>query len=456
MLHSTFFTRDKTFYRTLFQLLITLALQNIAAYSVNMLDNIMLGVYSQAALSGAATVNQVFFVVQQFALSLGEGAVVLGTQYWGQGRPEPIRKVTGETLKAGVISGAVIVLLCGLFPEQLLSLFTEDPVLIREGAAYLDLLKWTFLLFIITTILMSALRSIGTVKISFYISLISLVINGTVNYTLIFGHFGFPEMGIRGAAVGTLTARTVELLIILWYLLRDRKLRLFSGRLFHIEPELRSDYWRVEIPLMISQMLWAVTVPVQTAILGHLSSDAIAANSVATTFYQYLKVIVQAMSSASAVMIGIAIGKGDMDRVRSDARTLAVIDLGIGAAMALALFLLRKPLLSVYNLNETAMAYADSLIVVLSVIMLGMGYQMPVSIGIMRGAGDARFIMIMNLVSIWGIVMPLSFLSAFVWHWPIPAVVAVLQSDQMFKCVPVFLRFRSWRWIRKLTRPEDE
>ena len=452
MFHSTFFTRDKAFYQTLFPLLVTLALQNIAAYSVNMLDNIMLGVYSQAALSGAATVNQVFFVVQQFALSLGDGAVVLGSQYWGQHRPEPICKVTGEALKAGMISGTVIVLLCGLFPEQLLSLFTKDPVLIREGTAYLALLKWTFLLFTITSILMAALRSTGTVKISFYISLISLIINGSVNYTLIFGHFGFPEMGIRGAAIGTLTARTAELLIILCYLLRDRKLRLFSGRLFHIEPELRNDYYRVEIPLMISQMLWAVTVPIQTAILGHLSSDAIAANSVATTFYQYLKVIIQAMSSASAVMIGISIGKGEMERIKSDARTLSVIDLGISAVLALALFLLRRPLLSIYHLNETAMSWADSLIILLSGIMLGMGYQMPVSIGIMRGAGDARFVMIMNLISVWGIVMPLSFLSAFVWHWPVVAVVAAIQSDQVFKCVPVFLRFRSYRWIRKLTR----
>lgn len=207
---------------------------------------------------------------------------------------------------------------------------------------------------------------------------------------------------------------------------------------------------------MVSQMLWAITVPLQTAILGHLSSDAIAANSVATTFYSYLKVVVQAMSAASAVMIGTAIGRGDLGRVKSDARTLSAIDLAIGAVLAFALIMLRAPLLSVYSLSETALSYADSLIVLMSGIMVGMSYQMPVSMGIIRGAGDVRFAMVMNLVSVWLIVMPLSFMAAFVWRWPIVAVVAALQSDQVFKCVPTFLRFRSYKWVKELTRPTSE
>ena len=196
--------------------------------------------------------------------------------------------------------------------------------------------------------------------------------------------------------------------------------------------------------------------PLQTAILGPLSSDAIAANSVATTFYSYLKVVVQAMSAASAVMIGTAIGRGDLGRVKSDARTLSAIDLAIGAVLAFALIMLRAPLLSVYSLSETALSYADSLIVLMSGIMVGMSYQMPVSMGIIRGAGDVRFAMVMNLVSVWLIVMPLSFMAAFVWRWPIVAVVAALQSDQVFKCVPTFLRFRSYKWVKELTRPTSE
>ena len=194
-----------------------------------------------------------------------------------------------------------------------------------------------------------------------------------------------------------------------------------------------------------------ISVPMQTAILGHLSADAIAANSVSSTFFQYLKVIVIAISSASAVVIGKDIGEGDIERVKSDGRTLSVMDLLIGVVLASLLFVLRGPLLSMYKLTDTAAVLADHFIMIMSIVMVGMSYQMPVSVGVIQGGGDTKFSMYTNLISTWGIVMPLSFLAAFVWKLPVELVVAAVQSDQLFKGIPVFLRFRSYKWIHKLT-----
>ncbi len=450
-----FFTKDKTFYKALFSMLVMVALQNLVAYSVNMVDNIMLGSYDQNALSGAATVNQVFFMVQQFALAIGNSLVVLASQYWGEKKTEPIVKLTGIALRLGIITSIVIVAICAVAPESVLRIFTDEPAIIAQGVAYLGIIKWTFILFVVTQILVCSLRSIGTVKISFYISVISLIINVGINYILIFGKLGFPEMGIRGAAIGTLIARVVELVIVVTYILKKEiKIKLFTYSLFHVDKILRKDYTKVYIPIMCSQVLWGVSVPMQTAILGHLSADAIAANSVATTFYQYLKVIVIAMSSTSAVMIGNAIGRGDMARIKSDARTLAVIDVIIGLILGMALIALRKPLLSMYSLTDEATVMALHLIVIMGFIMVGMSYQMPVSFGIIQGAGDAGFTMKMNMISTWCIVMPLSFMAAFWWKWPVELVVIVIQSDQIFKGLPTFIRFRGYKWIKKLTRPE--
>ena len=447
-----FFTRDSGFYKTLFRMLLVVAMQNLVAYSVNMADNIMLGVYSQDSLSAAATVNQVFFVVQQFALSIGNALVALAAQYWGQNRPGPVRTLTGIALKLGVILSVALVAVCALFPEPLLYLFTDSAAIVAEGTKYLSLLQWTFALFILTNVLMAALRSVGIVNISFYVSVVSLLVNVGINYTLIFGRFGFPELGILGAAVGTLTARTLEFLIVLAYILKvDKKLRLFSGgALLRRDPALRRDYAKVYLPIMCSQVLWGISVPMQTAILGHLSDDAIAANSIATTFYQYLKVIVIAMSSVSAVMIGSAIGRGERKRVRSDARSMAAIDVAI--VLAATLFVLRGPLVSLYDLTPEAAEMARSLIAAMSVVMIGMSYQMPVSFGIIQGGGDAGFTMKMNLISTWLIVMPLSFMAAFWWRWPVEAVVLVIQSDQIFKGLPTYLRFRKYQWMKKLTQ----
>ena len=430
--------------------MLVVALQNLVAYSVNMLDNIMLGSYSQNALSGAATVNQIFFIVNQLALSIGNALVAICSQYWGKQETGAIRKMTGVALALSVLIGAIVVTACTCIPEQLLRIFTTSPEIIAEGKAYLGLLKWTFLLFMISNLLIAMLRSVETVKISFVISVVSLI-------TLIFGHFGFPEMGIQGAAVGTLTARMLELLIIVVYIWKiDTKVRLFDINLFRtiFLPENRKiwgAFFKVAFPIMCSGMIWAISVPMQTAMLGHLSADAIAANSVSSTFFQYLKVIVIAISSASAVVIGKDIGEGDIERVKSDGRTLSVIDVLIGIVLASLLFVLRGPLLSMYKLTDTAAVLANHFIMIMSVVMVGMSYQMPVSVGVIQGGGDTRFSMYMNMISTWGIVMPLSFLAAFVWKLPVELVVVAVQSDQLFKGIPVFLRFRSYKWIHKLT-----
>lgn len=247
-----------------------------------------------------------------------------------------------------------------------------------------------------------------TVKIAFINSCVSLVLNIVINSTLIYGRFGFLE--------------------------------------------LKADYLKNARPILISSLIWSVSIPMQTAILGHLSSDAIAANSVATTFYQYMKVIIVAISSVSAVLMGKSIGKGDLARVRSDGRTLSVIDLGIGIMLGSVLYFTRKPLLAYYALNPATSSLADQLIVIMSLVMVGMSYQMPVAGGVLKGSGDAKFSMKLNLISTWLIVTPLSFAAAFLWKWPIAAVVMCLQSDQIFKYLPVFLRFRSYKWIHKLTR----
>ena len=455
MQKTSFFTKEKSFYKALFSMLAIVALQNLVAYSVNMTDNIMLGSYSQNALSGASTVNQIFFVVQQFALSLGNSLVALSSQYWGQKRVEPIRAITAITLKVGAAIGVIFIAICLIIPDGILRIFTTDDAIIAEGKDYLYIVVWTFLLFLITNIFMAALRAVGTVKISFYISVVSLVVNVIINYILIFGKLGFEAMGVRGAAIGTLISRIIELVIIVVYIAKcDQKLHLFSRGWLKHDAQLFTDFVKIAVPTVGASVLWSISVPLQTAILGHLSADAIAANSVSTTFYQYLKVVVQAMSATSAVMIGQSIGKGNIERVKSDGRTLSVVCVALGVVLGALLFALRTPLLSLYtdSFSAEALQLADSLMIVMACVMVGMSYQMPVCFGIIQGGGDAKWNMAVNLISTWCIVVPLSFMAAFWWKLPVVWVVLCIQSDQFFKGLPAFLHFRKYTWIKKLTR----
>lgn len=259
--------------REFFPLLVAIALQQILALTVNLVDNFMLGRYSETAMSGAALVNQVQFIVQQLSAGIGVGVSVLGAQYWGKGQTEPIKRIIGVGLKFGLAAGLIFTVVTRLFPAQVIGLFTDDPVVLAEAVRYLRIMCWTYILFAASSLLVCSLQSVQTAFIGMVMSAMTIVINMILNYTFIFGNFGAPEMGVQGAAVATLTSRSVELITILVYILCiDRKLKTRVKDLLRFDVSYLGDYVRVSLPVMLSGLMWGVAQAAQTAILGHISA----------------------------------------------------------------------------------------------------------------------------------------------------------------------------------------
>lgn len=201
----------KNFYRNFLKLCSMLVLQNVVTLSVNLADNIMLGAFSETALSGVTTVNQVQFVFQQLLMALGDGLVIFGSQYWGKKETEPVRKISAWAMRTGIFIALILFLLASFFPRQLLGLFTTDQTIIEAGLSYLAIIRFTYFFFAVTQILLATLRCVEIAGIAFGLSVMTLVINCSINWILIYGHFGAPRMGAAGAAVGTLTARIPEI-----------------------------------------------------------------------------------------------------------------------------------------------------------------------------------------------------------------------------------------------------
>ena len=447
--------RDKSFYRTFFGFFLVLVFQNIIRFAVNLTDNVMLGSYSEAALAGATTVNHLQFVLQQAIMGIGNGLVILGTQYWGQNRPEPIRRLSSIAMWFGVASGVILFLATWLFPRPLMQLFTYDETIIAEGMKYLETIRWSYLFFVISVILTETLRAVEVVRISLYVALVGLVANFGINFVLIFGRFGFPELGIHGAGIGTLTARILELLTVLFFLWKKGGiLKLNFLAYFHIDRVLLRDFVRISMPLIIVSVLWGLSTAAQTMILGHLDSIAIAANSAASALYLTLKVAMIGSCSAASIMIGKAIGQGRIDVVKDYAQTLQLIFIILGVICGAVLYTFRGPFLSLYNLSPETLRLSYDFLLILSITGVGTSYQMPTNSGIISGGGDTRYIMFLDIVSIWGIVLPVSALGAFVFGWSPFAVMIALNSDQVFKCVPAFIKVRTNTWIKKLTRAD--
>lgn len=446
-------TRDKSFYKQFFSLYWVLVLHNIIILGVNLADNIMIGSYSETALSGVGAINQIQFIFQQIVMSAGSGLVALGSQYWGQQRTNEIKKLSSSAMLVVIVTSAVLFTLAATVPERIVGIFSPSPEIVSEGAKYLDIIKYTYPIFAITNLLLASLRSVETVKIGFYISLVTLVTNCSINYCLIGGNFGFPEMGVRGAAIGTLTARILELFIVVFYVIVvDKKLRLKVKDLFLFDKSLFGDYVKTAFPIILVGGMFGVSTALQSVILGHMSDSAIAANSMATTLYQTLKVASVGASNATAVVIGKTIGEGRIDKLKEYVKTLQVMFVGIGVVISTVMFFVRVPILSLYNLSPETYSLANAFILVLCVTGFGMSYQMPTIIGIVQGGGDGKFVIKNDFISIWCIVLPLSFLAAFVFDWSPVAVVFCLNLDQIFKCIPGFIKVNGYTWIKKLTK----
>lgn len=447
---------DKTFYRTFAILTLSLALQNLLTYSVNLADNIMLGRFSQDALSGASLCNQLQFFLQMLVQGVGEGVVVLGTRYWGKKDLKPIPNIIGAGLRFGVSIAAVLFVLALLFPYQIVRLMTNDPMIMEQAVQYLQIICFTYVIFALTNMLTASLRSIGIVKIGYIISASTLCINICLNYVLIYGNFGAPALGIRGAAIATLVSRTVELLIVIWFLkFREHTLRLNWRKLLFIDTSYISDYVRVSLPMLVTQTMWGASSIMQTAILGNMQNAAmvVPANSISVLVFQILSVVGYGAASAAAIITGRTLGEGHRDRIDRTAFTFQIMFCIIGVFTGLIILLSRGPVMMIYNtLSPEAAALTRQFITVLAITSVGTCYQMAADCGILRAGGDTRFAMWNNIVFMWLICLPCAALSAFVFHFSPVVVFFCLKMDQLGKCPVIFLRVRSKKWIKQITR----
>ncbi|MBR2445991.1 MAG: MATE family efflux transporter [Clostridia bacterium] len=450
-------TKDKGFYRTFWRLFFMIVLQNAIVLSVNLADNLMIGSYSETALAGVAAVNSLQFLYQQLTIGIGDALVTMGSQYWGQGRTAPIKQLGKAALLAGAFLGVLLFVLTSLFPYQIVGLFSETEAIVEQGVQYLAIVRWTYLFFAVSSTLLSLLRTVEIVRISTVVSAIALVTNCSINYMLISGNLGAPELGVRGAAIGTLIARALELCIILaYYMFIDKRLCVRKDDLIKTDFSLMRDYFKHCLYFVMVSFIFGSSVALQNVILGNLSDSAIAANSIASTLFQMLKVMAVGAASATAIIIGKTVGSGDLKKLKEYVRTFQIIFLCISLLTGVTLFIIRSFILEFYDLTPETYAMAKNFLLVLCVTGMGTAYQMPVNIGIVRGGGDSKFVFINDLVSIWGIVLPLSFLGAFVFHWDPTIVLLCLNSDQIFKCAAAAIKANRYKWVKKLTRETAE
>ena len=449
-------TKDKGFYKSLLLLSLPIALQNLVTFAVGLVDNVMIGALGDNAVSGVYMGMQIQTLLQIFSGGIEGSILVLAAQYWGKGDRKSVAKIVSIGVKISVAFGLAISIVSAVFPSFVISLFTPDESIIKSGAEYLGILSYSFVFFCLTQSFIAAMRSVESPRIGLYVSVVSLLSNLILNYILIFGKFGFPELGIKGAAIATVISRFLEcFLVSIYVLFLDKKLKFRASELLRNDKKLFFDFIKYGTPIILGQLVWAANMMSGSAIMGRQKINGVVAGlSIANTMHNLAYVVMNGMSGAVGIITGKTIGEGRSEVMKEYARTVQILFLGLGLLTGFSVFLLKKPFISLYNVSAEAATQASNLINVLSITVIGTCYQAACLFGLVKSGGDTSFVFKNDAIFVFLIVIPSAIAATHLGLAPW-IVFACLKSDQVLKCIVAVVKINRFDWMKNLTEEKS-
>lgn len=446
---------DKTFNQKLLALVIPIALQQLMLAVISACDAIMLNLISQDKMAAVSLATQITFVESLFLMAMTIGLSMLAAQYWGKEDKTAVECIFAYVIKITVAVSFVFFIAALFFPSFLMQLLTNEPILIEGGTEYLRFVAPSYLLTGISQIYLCILKNTDKAKKASIISSICMFGNILVNAVLILGLCGFPRMEIAGAAIATTIARAVE---VLWCVIETSKadsVKLRIHNILHTDRMLCRSFWKYTTPVLGNEIVWGVGFTMFSVIMGHLGSDAVAANSIANIVKNIAACLCLGLGSGSGIIIGNELGAGNLDRAKVYGGKLCTISVLVGIASGLFLLLFSPLILSIVNLSSTAAEYLKWMLIICSYYMIGKSVNSTAIAGIFCAGGDSKFGFICDTVVMWCIVVPLGFFSAFVLKLPVTAVYFIISFDEFLKLPAVYRNYKKNKWVKDLTIKEE-
>lgn len=445
------FIRDKRFYRRIFTIGGPIAIQQIVTVGVNMMDTVMLGRLDEVAISASAAATQVHTLFHFMLMGLGMGGSVLLARFYGAGEMPSFQKTLTLMYRMCLIMAAVFTIVVGAAPAAVMSLFTPSAPVIYEGTRYLRWALPCFFLYGLTLTSSFVLRNLGKTEIPMRVSFGAFFVNIFFNWVFIFGKLGAPEMGVAGAALGTLISRAFEFTFTFGYLLFFEKS--IDFRIRNIAAPCKDMLWsylRISMPVMISDTLLGVGNSVAMSIVGHISDAFMSANTITNVTSQITTVFTAALGQSAVIITGNTLGEGSPEQAMEQGYTYTALGFLIGAAAGIVIVLLSPWIVSGYNITDETKEIAMSLLSAVGLVTFFMAPGSILTKGILRGGGDTYFLMIADVVFLWLVSVPLGYLSAAVWQLPPFFILIALKIDHIIKTIVCIFRLRSGKWIKKI------
>lgn len=443
---------SNTFYSQIRRLVIPIVIQNLLSAAVNSADVVMLNYVGQSSISAVSLAAQYASVLFMVYYGLGTGATMLCAQYFGKGDMRAIEVVEGIALRFSLVISSVFALAALSIPELMMKLFTNDPELIRLGASYLRILSVSYLCWGIIEIYLSILRSIGRVVISTSLNALAFTLNIFLNAVFIFGLFGAPKLGVTGVAVATSTSRVVELIACFIVSSMSKDIKLKFSYMFKKNKLLFSDFVKLSLPALGNDVAWGIAFSMYSVIIGHMGSDAVAANSFVIVVRNFGTILCFGIASAGGILLGREIGENRLEDAKNDARRLMKLTVVSGALGGLVILGVTPLVLRYASLSETAMHYLKYMLLINTYYVMGAAVNTTLIAGVFRAGGDSRFGFICDTIDMWVYAVPLGFFAAFVLKLPVMWVYFLLCTDEFVKWPWVLKHYRSNKWLHNITR----
>ena len=444
-------SKDKEYFRRLILIAFPIVIQNLITSSLNILDTIMVGRIGETAIASVGIGNQVFLFFNIISMGVSSGCGIFISQYWGQKDTKNIRRVFGIGLITASLVAILFSLVIVIFPREVIGIFNKESDVLIQGSSYIRIVGISYLFTALTFCISTGSRSLEITKPPMVVSIIALIINGTLNYIFIFGKLGFPAMGVTGAAIATLIARAIEFSLIFGYVFKTNDYLFGNIRdLFDLSKSFVFKVLVVVRDVVLNEILWGLAAVMYSVIYGKIGSGALAAVQIYNMVQTFFMVLAFGLATSSCVMVGKELGMGKFDRARDFGNYSLILSGTIGLIMSLLVVITAPQIVKVFNISDGVRHDAKLILYVAALIFVVKSINIVMILGTLRGGGDAKYALRIESITMWFIGLPMALIGTFVFKFPIYIVIAMTFAEEVVKCILCVKRLFSEKWMNRL------
>ncbi len=444
---------DRNFYKQMLIIAVPVTLQNFIVSFLNMIDTVMVGRLGETEIAAVGIANQYFFLFAVLLIGLSAGCNVFIAQFWGIKDKTNIQRIIGIGLGSALIISLVFIFFGLLYPDKIMLLFSDDALVIQLGIDYLRIALISYPFIAITLVYSYSSRSIGRALQPMIISAFALIVNAFFNYLLIFGKFGAPVLGVRGAAIATVIARVMEMCCLLIWVYGSKSVLAATFReLTDFSLKFVKRAYHTILPVILNDLCWGLASFVYMVVYGRMGTQAVATVQICNTINNLFLVVVCGLSSAAAVMVGNSIGAGDQIKGKNYARNFALLSIMVGFGLGGLLAISTPLILSFFTVSSSVKKAAQIISYIIAFTFVIRVLNHVLIVGVLRGGGDAKYSLLIEAFTMWIIGVPLTIMGAFLFQLPVYMVYGLAIVEEICKCILCVSRLKSGAWVKNLTR----